>query len=94
MVMKISRRRLLRNVGIAGGGVFAVTSPSVFVRSAWAQSEPVRVAVVQDMSKVYSLVGDLHVKGLKLAFDSIGNEVMGRKIEMVVEDLRPTLPWD
>ena len=86
MAMKISRRRLLRNVGIAGGGVFAVTSPSVFVRSAWAQSEPIRVAVVQDMSKVYSLVGDLHVKGLKLAFDSIGNEVLGRKIEMVVED--------
>ena len=38
------------------------------------------------MSKVYSLVGDLHVKGLQLAFDAVGNEVMGRKIEMIVED--------
>jgi branched-chain amino acid transport system substrate-binding protein len=86
MVIKISRRRLLRNVGIAGSGVFTVASPSVFVRSAWAQSEPIRIAVVQDMSKVYALVGDLHVKGLKLAFDAVGNEVLGRKIEMVVED--------
>ena len=86
MFTKVTRRRLLKNIGVAGGGVLSVTSPAVFLRSAQAQSEPIRIAVVQDMSKVYSLVGDLHVKGLKLAFDAVGNEVMGRKIEMIVED--------
>ena len=74
--------------------LLSVTSPAVFLRSAQAQNEPIRVAVVQDMSKVYSLVGDLHVKGLKLAFDAVGNEVMGRKIEMIVEDEPPILLWD
>ena len=38
------------------------------------------------MSNVYGLIGDLHVKGLQMAFDSVGNEINGRKIDMIVED--------
>jgi branched-chain amino acid transport system substrate-binding protein len=86
MVAKITRRRLLRTAVQMGGGYFAIASPFVIVRAAWAQSEPIRVAMVQDMSKVYGLIGDLHVKGLKLGFESVGNEILGRKIEVVVED--------
>jgi len=84
--MKITRRRMLKSVGSVGGGLLAVTSPFVMVRKGWAQAEPIRIAVVQDMSKSTALLGDLHVKGLKLAFGGVGNEIMGRKIDMVVED--------
>ena len=80
-----TRRQLLKTAGLAGGSLFVAGAPFVS-RSAWSQSEPIRIAVVQDMSKTYGLLGDLHVKGLKLAFDSVGNEVMGRKIDLVVED--------
>jgi hypothetical protein len=86
MVGNLTRRKLLKAAGTAGGGLLAVSSPSILMRSAVAGSEPIRIAVIQDMSKVYALLGDLHIKGLKLAFDAVGNEIGGRKIEMVVED--------
>jgi branched-chain amino acid transport system substrate-binding protein len=79
-----TRRTVLRNA--FGVGSLVVASPFVIIRDGWAQSEPIRVAVVQDMSKATALLGELHVKGLKLAFDGVGNEIMGRKIDLVVED--------
>lgn len=81
---KTSRRDLLKSGGVAGASILA--APYILSSKAWAQKEPVRVAVVQDMSKTYGLIGDLHAKGLKMAFDEAGNEVMGRKIELVIED--------
>ena len=86
MVGKITRRRLIRDVA-RGGSYLAVASPFVIVRDACA-AEPIRVAVVQDMSKATRLLGELHVKGLDLAFGSVGNEIIGRKIDLVVEDLQ------
>ena len=84
MVGKITRRKIIRDVAL-GGGYLAVASPFVIVRDARA-AEPIRVAVVQDMSKATRLLGELHVKGLDLAFGGVGNEVVGRKIDLVVED--------
>ena len=81
-----TRRELLKAAGLTGGGLLAASATHGLGRSAWAENEPIRVAVVQDMSNVYGLIGDLHVKGLQMAFDSVGNEIMGRKIDMIVED--------
>lgn len=86
MTIRTTRRSLLKAAGIAGAGLVAARAPYGFVRSARADNETIRVAVVQDISKVYGLLGDLHLKGLKMAFDNVGNEVLGRKIEMIVED--------
>lgn len=55
-------------------------------RSFGASHEPIRVAVVLDTSKVYGFLGDLYVKGLNMAFESVGYEILGRKVEMIVED--------
>jgi branched-chain amino acid transport system substrate-binding protein len=81
-----TRRELLKSAGLAGGGLLTASLPLGLGRRVWAQNEPIRVAVVQDMSNVYGLIGDLHVKGLQMAFDSVGNEILGRKIDMIVED--------
>lgn len=81
-----TRRELLKSAGLAGGGVVTASLALGSRWHAWAQNEPIRVAVVQDMSNVYGLIGDLHMKGLRMAFDSVGNEILGRKIEMIVED--------
>ncbi len=86
MIKQITRRRVLKAAGLTGAGLLATQVPYGFVRSARADNETIRVAVVQDVSKVYGLLGDLHLKGLKMAFDNVGNEVLGRKIEMIVED--------
>lgn len=80
---KISRRDVLKSASIASAGWLGAP---FLMNKAWAQPEPIRVAVVQDMSKTYRLISDLHVKDLKMAFDTAGNEVMGHKIEMIVED--------
>jgi branched-chain amino acid transport system substrate-binding protein len=77
-MINITRRKL-----VASGGMFVASAPFV-VRSARAESEPIRVAIVQETP--YSMLGDLHIKGLKLAFDSVGNEVIGRKIDLVIEE--------
>ena len=81
-----TRRELMKTAGLAGGGLLAASLPLGASRTTWAENEPIRVAVVQDMSNVYGLIGDLHVKGLQMAFDSVGNEINGRKIDMIVED--------
>ena len=81
-----TRRELLKTAGLAGSGLLTASLPLGSGRSAWAENEPIRVAVVQDISNVYGLIGDLHVKGLQMAFDSVGNEILGRKIDMTVED--------
>ena len=81
-----TRRQLLKSAGLAGGAVLAANIPFAGVRRAQGQDETIRIAIVQDMSSVYGLLGDLHIKGLEMAFESVGNEILGRKIEMVVED--------
>lgn len=81
-----TRRELLKTAGLAGSGLLTGGLALGSSRTGWAENEPIRVAVVQDMSNVYGLIGDLHVKGLRMAFDSVGNEIMGRKIDMIVED--------
>lgn len=81
-----TRRELLKTAVLAGSGLLTGGLALGSSRIGWAENEPIRVAVVQDMSNVYGLIGDLHVKGLQMAFDSVGNEIMGRKIDMIVED--------
>lgn len=83
----ITRRRLVTSAGLAaGGGLLATALPMGIGRSLAASKDPIRVAIVVDTSKVYGFIGDLYIKGLQMAFEEVGEEVLGRKIQLVIED--------
>lgn len=82
-----TRRDVLKGAGLAAGsGLLAASIPAGLRTAMAASNEPVRVAIVVDTSKVYGFVGNLYIKGLEMAFAEVGNEILGRKVEVVIED--------
>lgn len=64
----------------------ATALPTGFRTAFAASKEPVRIAFVFDTSKVYGFIGNLFIKGIQMAFEEVGNEILGRKVEIVIED--------
>ncbi len=82
-----TRRELLKSAGLAtGGGLMATSLPAGFHTAMAASNEPIRVAIVVDISKVVSFLGNLYIKGIQMAFEEVGYEILGRKVEVVIED--------
>ena len=76
-----TRRRVLAGIG-AG-----IAAAPLLGRPAIAQSSPpIRIGVLNTFSKVYAFQGESNFNGLTQYLDSVGNEVAGRKIEIIRED--------
>lgn len=48
--------------------------------------EPIKIGVLVDTSGPLALLGQSEIEGLKLYLDGIGNEIDGRKVEVIYED--------
>jgi branched-chain amino acid transport system substrate-binding protein len=53
-----------------------------------AAGEPIRIGHIVDLTGFEATVGKYFKQGLEYAFDSVGNQVAGRPIEVIVEDSR------
>lgn len=79
----IDRRSFLKTTGLtlaAGTGVIA--SPWV----ARAQGAPIRIGLMAPLTGVVAAGGREIVDGFTMYWESVGNQVGGRKVELVVED--------
>ena len=79
----MDRRQFLKNTGftLASAGIGA--GPW---NQALAQEGPIKIGLLAPLTGVVASGGREMVKGTQFFFDSIGNEVAGRKIELIVED--------
>jgi branched-chain amino acid transport system substrate-binding protein len=77
--------RSMRRRAIASA--LTCATPLALVSSAGlAQAPPLKIGVILPLSGSFAPNGEDALTGLKIYFDSINNEVAGRKIQMIVED--------
>src|SRR5262245_15037637 len=83
MTSKLSRRNLSK--GAAGSAVLAGIGMPAIVK---AQADAIRIGHLTPLTGFLGPLGEYAVMGVKLAQDEInaGGGVMGRKIELVMED--------
>lgn len=79
----MDRRRFLKTAAVVGGGLLAAGCAGGGTQ---ATKEAVKLGVLLPYSKVYAVLGESITNGMKLYFNSIGNEAGGRKIDMLLED--------
>ncbi|RKE66091.1 ABC transporter substrate-binding protein [Pseudorhodoplanes sinuspersici] len=79
----MDRRQFLKTTG------FTLASAGIGVgpwNQALAQEGPIKVGLLAPLTGVVASGGREMVEGTQFFFDSIGNQVAGRKIELIVED--------
>ena len=79
----MDRRQFLKTSGLslAVAGIGARS-----VRSARAQTAPIKVGVLAPLTGVVAAGGREMVEGTQFWFDQVGSEIAGRKVELMVED--------
>ena len=70
-----------RSIGLAALAL-ALSALAVAARA----EEPIKIGLVLPYSSVFAAIGDTITKGMELGFEKFGNEVAGRKIELIKED--------
>jgi branched-chain amino acid transport system substrate-binding protein len=66
--------------------VLAAIALTAVVAGAQSPSDPIRVGFMAPLTGIFAQAGQDMLAGLKLAFDEMGNQVAGRKIELIAED--------
>ena len=79
----MDRRQFLKTSGLslAVAGIGARS-----VRSARAQTAPIKVGVLAPLTGVVASGGREMVEGTQFWFDQVGSEIAGRKVELMIED--------
>ena len=88
MANRMNRRRLLKLGGAASlAGTAGLAAPWV-IRSARAQSDPIRIGFPVPLSGIYADYAQDQVNGAQLAIDqaNANGGVLGRQVEMLVRD--------
>jgi branched-chain amino acid transport system substrate-binding protein len=79
----MDRRHFLKSAGLTFS---AAASGLAVPRLAAAQGAPIRIGMMAPLSGVVAAGGREMVDGFKMYWDSVGNTVAGRKVEILVED--------
>jgi len=80
----MDRRNFLKTTGLTLAATTAGVFPMPFV--ARAQSAPIRIGLMAPLSGVVAAGGREIVEGFNMFWEGVGNEVAGRKVEVIVED--------
>lgn len=78
----MDRRQFLKSTGSA----FALTGLGGLPYSALAQDATIKVGLLTPLTGVVASGGREMVEGTQFFFDSIGNNIAGRKVELIIED--------
>lgn len=79
----MDRRTFLKSTGVAVSASAAGLSAPMIAR---AQSGPIRIGLMAPLSGVVAAGGREIVEGFNMYWESIGSQIAGRKVEVVVED--------
>jgi branched-chain amino acid transport system substrate-binding protein len=78
----MDRRVFLKSSGLTLSAAAGIGMPTI----GSAQAEPIRIGMMAPLSGVVAAGGREMVDGFKMYWDGVGNQVAGRKIEIIVED--------
>ena len=78
----MDRRVFLKSTGLTLSAAAGMGMPTI----GSAQAEPIRIGMMAPLSGVVAAGGREMVDGFKMYWDGVGNQIAGRKIEIVVED--------
>ena len=78
----MDRRQFLKSTTSA----MVLTGLGALPQRAFAQGAPIKVGLMAPLTGVVASGGREMVEGTQFYFDSIGNEIAGRKVELIVED--------
>src|SRR6202171_3443531 len=75
-------------------GMTAVMALATFIGHAAIAADPIKIGVVNEITGVQAQAGEFTVNGIKLAQEEINNAggVLGRRIELQIEDNQSTNP--
>ena len=80
----VSRRQFLK---VAGGTAAALTLPSLLSAcNTGGASGPLKIGVLLPYSDIYAVLGESITQAMEMYFESLGNELAGRPIELIRED--------
>ena len=78
----MDRRQFLKSTASAA----VLTGLGTLSQRSFAQGAPIKVGLLAPLTGVVASGGREMVEGTQFYFDSIGNEIAGRKIELIIED--------
>src|SRR5713226_5577001 len=76
----MSKKRISAMVGVL------VSALSLSAGSAWAQKGPIKVGFLTQMTGGGAAVGKDMSNGFTMYIEEIGNQIAGRKVEVIIED--------
>ncbi|MCP4361361.1 MAG: ABC transporter substrate-binding protein [Chloroflexi bacterium] len=80
----LSRRQFLK---VAGGTAVALSMPAILSScGGGGASGPIKIGVLLPYSDIYAVLGESITQAMEMYFNSIGNELGGRPIELIKED--------
>jgi branched-chain amino acid transport system substrate-binding protein len=78
----MDRRQFLKTTASA----MVLSGLGALPQRVFAQGAPIKVGLMAPLTGVVASGGREMVEGTQFYFDSIGNEIAGRKVELIVED--------
>lgn len=78
----IDRRRFVTGAAALAAASLLGRAPAVLAQS----KAPLRIGVLNSFSKVFAALGNANLNGMNLYFEQIGNNIAGRRIEIIRED--------
>jgi branched-chain amino acid transport system substrate-binding protein len=79
----MDRRQFLKSTSLSLAAAGFSAAPWVSVR---AQATPIKIGIMAPLTGVVAAGGREMVEGTQFFFDSVGNQIAGRKVELIVED--------
>lgn len=80
----VSRRQFLK---VAGGTAAALSLPALLSScSSGGTSGPLKIGVLLPYSDIYAVLGESITQAMEMYFESLGNELAGRPLELIRED--------
>src|SRR6201996_3435914 len=79
----MNRRQFLKNSTAAVAAAGTITTPW---RRARAQAAPIRIGLLTPLTGVVASGGKEMVEGVQFYLEQIGNQISGRKVELLIED--------
>ncbi len=82
---KFTRREFLKTA--AATGVATAVAPHIWIKPAWA-TEPLKIGVMIDMSKVYAFLNKQDLHAVNLAVADAGGKALGKPVYVIARDHR------
>lgn len=81
--LTLSRRQFLK---LAGGTAATIAMPAVLSSCSGGAGDVLKIGVLLPYIDIYAVLGESITEAMRMYFESLGNEIAGRQIEIITED--------